>query len=185
MNERISPPAIAVPARGNACATYGKVSRTCPTRWSASERTFAAPGESNGSREAAESAAQWAADSAALDAYLAQPEWISEVAVHPVTLPALAAWIAAGHCPIQALAQSRSELDGLCSDDLGHPRWAWCPGDAPVTLMAVPADADPVTVPDLLSLADQHGNMFPDAPKPDPLGPLVRAYLEARGGSPP
>ena len=123
--------------------------------------------------------------SAALDAYLAQPEWISEVAVHPVTLPALAAWIAAGHCPIQALAQSRSELDGLCSDDLGHPRWAWCPGDAPVTLMAVPVDADPMTVPDLLSLADQYGNMFPDAPKPDPLGPLVRAYLEARGGSPP
>ena len=131
------------------------------------------------------SAAQWAADSAALDAYLAQPEWISEVAVHPVTLPALAAWIAAGHCPIQALAQSRSELDGLCSDDLGHPRWAWCPGDAPVTLMAVPVDADPMTVSDLLSLADQYGNMFPDAPKPDPLGPLVRAYLEARGGSPP
>ena len=123
-----------------------------------------------------------AADSAALAAHLAQPEWISAVAAHPVTLPALAAWIASGLCPLQVLAQSRSALDWLCSDGVGHPRWAWYPGDAPVTLLAVPVDAAPMTVPDLLSLADQYGHMFPDAPKPDPLGPLVRAYLVALGG---
>ena len=128
--------------------------------------------------------AQQAADAAALDAYLAQPEWISAVAAHPVTLPALAAWIAAEHCPIQALAQSRSELDSLCADGVGHPRWAWCPGDAPVTLLAAPVNAALLTVPELLSLANQHASFFPDVPKPDPLGPLVRAYLQARGSPP-
>ena len=128
--------------------------------------------------------AQQAADAAALDAYLAQPEWVSAVADHPVTLPALAAWIAAGQCPIQALAQSRSELDYLCTDGVGHPRWAWCPGDAPVTLLAAPVNAALLTVPELLSLADQHETPFPDVPKPDPMGPLVRAYLEARGSPP-
>ena len=124
--------------------------------------------------------AKQAADAAALDAYLAQPEWISAVAAHPVTLPALAAWIAAGHCPIQALAQSRSELDYLCTDGVGHPRWAWYPGDAPVTLLAAPVNAALLTVPELLSLGDQFATLYPDDPKPDPMGPLVRAYLESR-----
>ena len=128
--------------------------------------------------------AKQAADAAALDAYLAQPEWVSAVADHPVTLSALAAWIAAGQCPILALAQSRSELDYLCSDGVGHPRWAWYPGDAPVTLLAAPVNAALLTVPELLSLADQHETLFPDEPKPDPVGPLVRAYLEARGSPP-
>ena len=124
------------------------------------------------------------ADTAALDAYLAQPEWISAVADHPVTLPALAAWIAAGHCPIQELAQSRGELDDLCGDVVGHPRWAWYPEDAPVTLLVARVDEALLTVPELLSLADHHATIFPDIPKPDPLSPLVRAYLEARGSLP-
>ena len=97
---------------------------------------------------------------------------------------AVAAWIAAGHCPIQELAQSRSELDYLCTDGVGHPRWAWYPGDAPVTLLATPVNAALLTVPELLSLADHHATIFPDIPKPDPLSPLVRAYLEARGSLP-
>ena len=124
------------------------------------------------------------ADTAALDAYLAQPEWTSAVAAHPVTLPALVAWIAAGHCPIQELAQSRSELDGLCGDDVGHPRWAWYPEDAPVTLLVARVNEASLTVPELLSLADQQATVSPDIAKPDPLRPLVRAYLEARGSSP-
>ena len=126
--------------------------------------------------------AKQAADAAALEAYLAQPEWSSAVTVHPVTLPALARWIAAGHCPLQALAQSRRGLDGLCSDGVGHPRWAWCPGDEPVTLQVAPVDGALLSVPDLLSLVAQHTTLFPDAQKPDPLGPLVRAYLVALGG---
>ena len=125
--------------------------------------------------------AKQAADAAALEAYLAQPEWSSAVIVHPVTLPALARWIAAGHCPLQALAQSRRGLDDLCRDGVGHPRWAWCPGDEPVTLQVAPVDGALLSVPDLLSLVAQHTTLFPDAQNPDPLGPLVRAYLEALG----
>ena len=120
-----------------------------------------------------------ASEAAALDAYLAQTEWIPADVAHPVTLPALATWIASGHCPIQALARSRGELDSLCVDGVGHPRWVWYPGDDPVTLLVAPVNEPLLSVPDLLALVDQHANFFPGVPKPDPLGPLVEAYLEA------